>query len=531
MVSYEGQTKIIDFGIARVQDQIREESGMHPGKASYMSPEQVQGQGVDYRSDIFSLGIILYEITLGRRLWRGAADEVMKRIVSAPAPPPSTIRKDFPLGLEAIVMKALEKRPEARFQSAEEMRHDLEEFLAVSGFRTGARQTALYLRELFPIKAALSDEGVVQPKVPNDSDSVPLPIVFGTEGSSSIGTAGPGAIPTAPSGASLAAGGSPFPGGMTVLTQVSTKSSRRPEIESDPPLVIPRGPSNAKLALLAAAITFVAITSAILFLRSRKPDDAVASPAPPTEPGATAAGEPAARPSEPPTPPPAKAQAKPEPEPEARNPEHLAEATPPPSESAPSVMKVSTPAPPASSASHSHPVPKRELQRRQRRQVESNDPSSSRETSRLNGTAPNPAPAPAPPPAPPGAGPPPAEPPPRPAARPTPPPEAAPAVVSRPASPAGFIDSKAVTAVVRAHATEVQGCFDRALMEHSDLHGRLTVRASIDPNGHVLGVTPTAVMPGGGRLQTCVVEAFGHWTFPPPTGGVKGTVTYSFSFE
>jgi hypothetical protein len=107
-------------------------------------------------------------------------------------------------------------------------------------------------------------------------------------------------------------------------------------------------------------------------------------------------------------------------------------------------------------------------------------------------------------------------------------------VVSRPAPaspPPGFIDSKAVTAVVRAHATEVQGCFDRALMEHSDLHGRLGVRASIDPNGHVVGVSPTSVMPGGGRLQTCVVEAFGHWTFPPPSGGVKGTVTYSFSFE
>ena len=105
---------------------------------------------------------------------------------------------------------------------------------------------------------------------------------------------------------------------------------------------------------------------------------------------------------------------------------------------------------------------------------------------------------------------------------------------SRPAPAAsqpGFIDSKAVTAVVRAHATEVQGCFNRALMEHSDLHGRLTVRASVDPNGHVLGVTPTAVMPGGGRLQACVVEAFGHWTFPPPSGGVRGTVTYSFTFE
>ena len=71
LVTYEGLTKIVDFGIARVQDQIREESGMRPGKVSYMSPEQVRGEGADHRSDIFSLGIILYEITVGRRLWRG----------------------------------------------------------------------------------------------------------------------------------------------------------------------------------------------------------------------------------------------------------------------------------------------------------------------------------------------------------------------------------------------------------------------------------------------------------------------------
>jgi len=334
----------------------------------------------------------------------------------------------------------------------------------------------------------------------------------------------------------MAAGGSPFPGGMTVLTQVSTKSARRPEIESDPPLIIPRGPSNAKLALLAAAITFVAITGAILFLRSRKPDDAVASPAPPTnvEPGAAPAGEPAAHPSEPITPPPPKAQAAQEPE--ARQPEHLAEATPAPSDSPP-VMKVSTPPGTSTSKTTSHPVAKRELQRRPRRQVASNDPSASRETSHLNAPVPSSSPAPTPPPAPvaeaPRPTPPPSpEPPPRPAARPAP--ESGPALANRSAPaapPPGFIDSKAVTAVVRAHATEVQGCFDRALMEHSDLHGRLTVRASVDPNGHVLGVTPTAVMPGGGRLQACVVEAFGHWTFPPPSGGVKGTVTYSFSFE
>src|SRR4029079_4406474 len=120
MVSYEGQTKIIDFGIARVQDQIREESGMHPGKASYMSPEQITGEPVDYRSDIFSLGIILYETTLARRLWRGAPEDVMKRIISEAIAPPTTVRQDYPAALEAIVMKALERRPDDRYQAAEE---------------------------------------------------------------------------------------------------------------------------------------------------------------------------------------------------------------------------------------------------------------------------------------------------------------------------------------------------------------------------------------------------------------------------
>src|SRR5450432_2823528 len=150
LVSYEGQTKIVDFGIARVQDELREESGIRPGKASYMSPEQVRGEGVDYRSDIFSLGIILYELALGQRLFRGPADAVMKRIVEEKVAPPTAVRRDFPPALELIIMRALEKRPADRYQSAEEMRVDLEEFLADEGLRTGSRRVALYMREIFP---------------------------------------------------------------------------------------------------------------------------------------------------------------------------------------------------------------------------------------------------------------------------------------------------------------------------------------------------------------------------------------------
>jgi serine/threonine protein kinase len=160
LVSFEGQTKIVDFGIARAQDELREESGTRPGKASYMSPEQVRGEPADYRSDIFSLGIILYELTLCQRLYRGAPEVMMRKIVEEKVTPPTAINRDYPPPLELIVMRALEKRPEDRYQSAEEMSHDLEEFLEESGLRSGNRRMSLYMQELFAPDAATSDAGV-----------------------------------------------------------------------------------------------------------------------------------------------------------------------------------------------------------------------------------------------------------------------------------------------------------------------------------------------------------------------------------
>jgi len=160
LVSYEGQTEIVDFGIARAQDELREEAGILPGKASYMSPEQVRGETVDHRSDIFALGIILYELTLCQRLYRGPADAVMKRIVSERIQPPTAIRRDYPAALELIVMRALEKRPQDRYQTAQEMHDDLEEFLSESGLRSGNRRVAIYMNELFaPDAAVASGEG------------------------------------------------------------------------------------------------------------------------------------------------------------------------------------------------------------------------------------------------------------------------------------------------------------------------------------------------------------------------------------
>jgi eukaryotic-like serine/threonine-protein kinase len=169
LVSYEGQTKIVDFGIARAQDELREEAGILPGKASYMSPEQVRGEGADYRSDIFALGIILYELTLCQRLYRGPAKAVMRRILDETIPPPTAVRRDYPTALEHIVMRALEKRPQDRYQSAEDLRHDLEEFLDDSGLRSGNRRMAIYMNELFKPEApagvaAASGSPVAEPE-------------------------------------------------------------------------------------------------------------------------------------------------------------------------------------------------------------------------------------------------------------------------------------------------------------------------------------------------------------------------------
>jgi serine/threonine protein kinase len=173
LASFEGQTKIVDFGIARAQDELREESGTRPGKASYMSPEQVRGEPADYRSDIFSLGIILYELTLCQRLYRGAPEVIMRKIVDESVTPPTAINRDYPPTLELIVMKALEKRPDDRYQSAEEMSHDLEEFLEESGLRSGNRRMAHYMHELFAEGGKAGQGGV--PASRSIPDSRPQP--------------------------------------------------------------------------------------------------------------------------------------------------------------------------------------------------------------------------------------------------------------------------------------------------------------------------------------------------------------------
>jgi len=148
LVTEDGFLKVIDFGIARAAGQRQREEGTIPGKLSYMSPEQASRATVDHRSDIFSLGVVLYEITVGKRLFKGPAHEVVRRLTEGTIEPPTFVRRDFPGQLEGIIMRALERHPENRYQSAYDLADDLEGFLRDARLTSGPVRIARYLDEL-----------------------------------------------------------------------------------------------------------------------------------------------------------------------------------------------------------------------------------------------------------------------------------------------------------------------------------------------------------------------------------------------
>lgn len=127
LVSYEGEVKIIDFGIAKASTHSKTTTGMLKGKLSYMSPEQAWGKPVDHRSDIFSLGVVLYEMLTGRKLFHGDSEvgtlELIRKTRIEPLP--SAVNMDMPSGLEAKVLKALAREASERYQNASDMELDL----------------------------------------------------------------------------------------------------------------------------------------------------------------------------------------------------------------------------------------------------------------------------------------------------------------------------------------------------------------------------------------------------------------------
>ncbi len=147
MVQPDGNVKVMDFGIARAKNSTMDKTASVLGTAHYISPEQAQGKDLTPASDLYSLGIVMYEAATGKLPFDGpdAVSVAMKQVQEIPVPP-SEIKPDIDPGLEAIIMKAMAKNPSERFATAMEMRYALNDFLMgrpvnVGGFTSA--QTAV----------------------------------------------------------------------------------------------------------------------------------------------------------------------------------------------------------------------------------------------------------------------------------------------------------------------------------------------------------------------------------------------------
>src|SRR6059058_1836101 len=126
LVDAEGRLKVTDFGIARAGTSQMTEAGSIIGTAQYLSPEQAKGAPVDQTSDVYSVGIVLYEMLTGKVPFSGDTPvEIAMKHLSAPPEPPSVKRAEIPRELDLVVMRALPKDPHERYQTAEEMDADL----------------------------------------------------------------------------------------------------------------------------------------------------------------------------------------------------------------------------------------------------------------------------------------------------------------------------------------------------------------------------------------------------------------------
>lgn len=154
-VGYDGLCKIVDFGIAATRATAVSNAagkggpGQFAGKLSYMAPEQILGEDLDGRADIFAVGVILYEMTLGQRLFRGKPAEVRDRILNGDVPAPTFVDPDFPPALEAIIMRALEVDRNDRYQNCDHMYRELDSFMQEAGMSATPRRISAFMNEMF----------------------------------------------------------------------------------------------------------------------------------------------------------------------------------------------------------------------------------------------------------------------------------------------------------------------------------------------------------------------------------------------
>ncbi len=265
LIGYDGSVQLADFGIAKLGHDPRRraetQTGTLKGKVAYMSPEQCVGEAMDRRSDVFSLGIVLYELCTVRRLFKGDSDFMtMTSIVLGYVPPPSDYRPDLPPELEAVILKALAAKPEERYQTAEELRFALEKAANKLGLSILPSSLADFMKRTFGERL----EPWLVDAIPEDRD-----VDF--DGSRSGVVSAPiDSMASAGITAKITARGS-YPGVPRIERPVEAVPER--EISERTTTIVPVPRTRWRTSLgIAAAIASVAAFATALWL-SRAPED------------------------------------------------------------------------------------------------------------------------------------------------------------------------------------------------------------------------------------------------------------------
>ena len=183
LVSYDGAVKVVDFGVARARGSLHSTGREFKGKLSYMSPEQFDAPStVDRRTDVFALGVVLYESTTRQRLFKGETEsETVSRVLKGKITPPSELAPDYPPALERIAMRALKRDPERRYPSAQEVHDELERFIVSRGEPVSGMAIGAMMHDIFPDHI---EEKKTLREFPGRADEETVPAVELVSGSS-----------------------------------------------------------------------------------------------------------------------------------------------------------------------------------------------------------------------------------------------------------------------------------------------------------------------------------------------------------
>jgi serine/threonine protein kinase len=568
LVGYDGAVKIVDFGIAKAAVHEETQSGTLKGKVAYMSPEQCLGATIDRRSDVWGVGVVLYELATASRLFTGESDyTIMNKIVTGQIPPLVRRRRDLPPPLVKIIMRALATDVTRRFQTAGEMRQALEELASQMGSVSTPNVLAAWIEGLFgaaeepwagtspsrpamakgttPVERITPEEDFVDPADERLHDGVPVeslhdqrtvprpasqPVIPVLPRAQTVPGSRAGAF-ARPSSSSLPLRPAPdfedeptpppIPRARTHNTDI-TRPSVPPPVIAEAPIENLR--PRARVALLVLAIAVVAL-GIIGVLARRSGPTTTATPIRTITPievpatgTATATGPATATATGPATATATAAAA-------AAAAVPAAVAVPAPTAAAPPAPTAAAAAGAATAPSRRHTVPATSSKHDRKLA-----PAAAPAAAKPPALAPRPAPAAIAPTAP--------APAPVPAPTPTPSASVAKASPASPASAAAAAPEKKLSLgpsiIPIATVQRVAANYERALSKNcesdEELRGDVTVHMIVDASGKVTRTQVSSTI-GKPKVAACIVMQVKKWKFPARPGAEPAQATYSMSFQ